>query len=273
MKHAANKRQEVIFMANQNNTALYAQYHVWDRTVRIFHWINAICVIGLIGIGLVILNSKSLGISTDGKIALKTVHIYIGYVFVLNLFWRGIWGFICDRHSRWTTIYAFGKDYRKSLLSFIYGIREKKQIYFLGHNPLAKPMVAFIFLLLATQAVTGLILAGTDLYKPPFGHVIAEWVTNSSGDHSKLADLKPYSMVNVDPESYEDMRKFRKPIVNIHEYTFFTLIVVIVLHLFGIIVAEISEKCGLVSSMFTGKKVFPEKPIDLGKYKSSNLTG
>lgn len=53
-----------------------------------------ICVIGLIGVEVVILNSKLLGVSSDGKILLKTVHVYIGYIFVVNLFWRFLWGLL-----------------------------------------------------------------------------------------------------------------------------------------------------------------------------------
>ncbi len=31
-------------------------YSVWDRTTRWFHWVNVICVIGLVSVGLVIFN-------------------------------------------------------------------------------------------------------------------------------------------------------------------------------------------------------------------------
>ena len=247
---------------NRQNSEFLEQYHVWDRTVRIFHWINVICVTGLIGVGLVILNDKSLGVTTDGKIILKTIHAYIGYVFVINLGWRIVWGFIGNRYSRWSTILSFGKKYWVSLHEFIQGIRNNNSPGYLGHNPVAKLMVVLLFLLLAFQAITGLVLAGTDLYLPPFGHEIAEWVTNSGEDHSKLADLKPYSKVNVDPENYEEMRAFRKPFVTVHLYTFYTLVIAILFHLMGIIISELREKCGLVSALFTGSKVFSRKPVD-----------
>ncbi|WP_289302671.1 cytochrome b/b6 domain-containing protein, partial [Methylophaga sp. UBA3996] len=70
------------------------EYPVWDRMVRWFHWINVLSVIALIAIGVAILNSKALGVSTDGKILLKTWHVYIGYVFVINLAVRLFWTFI-----------------------------------------------------------------------------------------------------------------------------------------------------------------------------------
>jgi len=85
------------------------EYPVWDRTTRWFHWINTLAIIGLIGVGLVILNAKTLGISTDGKILLKTIHVYIGYLFCLNLAWLAYylgfcWQQICSLESyfaRW----------------------------------------------------------------------------------------------------------------------------------------------------------------------------
>jgi Ni/Fe-hydrogenase 1 B-type cytochrome subunit len=41
-------------------------YSVWDRTRRLFHWINVICIMGLVGVGRVILNSDVLGLSGEG---------------------------------------------------------------------------------------------------------------------------------------------------------------------------------------------------------------
>jgi len=47
----------------------YRAYMVWDAPTRWFHWINAICVIGLIATGLVVLNGDALGLSAEGKVA------------------------------------------------------------------------------------------------------------------------------------------------------------------------------------------------------------
>jgi Ni,Fe-hydrogenase I cytochrome b subunit len=53
-------------------------YKVWDANVRWFHWINVICVLGLAAVGVAILNDGALGVSNDGKVLLKTVHVYFG---------------------------------------------------------------------------------------------------------------------------------------------------------------------------------------------------
>jgi len=243
-----------------SNTEALVQYHVWDRTIRIFHWVNVLCVIGLIAVGLVILNGKALGITSDGKIMLKTIHVYIGYLFAFNLGWRIIWGFLGNRYARWATILPFGDAYKKSLGQFVEGAKKGNPPHYLGHNPVARLMVALLFLLLSLQAVTGLVLAGTDIYFPPFGQVIAEWVAE---DPSKVAEIKPYSKVNVNPDSYQTMRSVRKPFITLHVYTFYVLLGAVLLHLLGVVVSELRERSGLVSAMFTGKKVFHEQPVDL----------
>jgi len=250
-------------MNNSNNTEeCLHSYHVWDRTVRIFHWINVICIIGLIFLGLMLLNNKSFGVSDEGKILLKTLHAYFGYVFVLNLIWRLVWGFLGNRFSRWRAILPFRKGYINSSKSYVKGMVDNKPQHYAGHNPVARLMVSLLFALLITQATTGLILAGTDLYLPPFGHEIAEWVTGSGEDHSKLVDLQPGSKAGVDPEGYKEMREFRKPFIATHVYVFYILVIAILLHITGVVVTELKEKSGLVSAMFTGKKVFKNKPVD-----------
>ena len=240
------------------NTSL-TQYHVWDRTVRVFHWVNFICVTALLAVGLVILNNKILGISTDGKILLKTVHVYIGYVFALNLGWRLVWAFFGNRFSRWRSIIPFTAEHRASFKTFMIGEKENNPVFFMGHNPLGRLMVAFLFLLLSTQAITGLVLAGTDIYFPPLGQTITEWIAE---DKNKLDEIKPYSKVNVNAERYKEMRDFRKPYITTHVYVFYTLLAAILLHIIAVIIAELREKSGLISAMFTGKKYASKKPVD-----------
>ena len=76
-------------------------YPVWDVPTRWFHWINVLCAIGLIAIGVVILNAKVLAVPNDGKVALKVVHVWIGYCFAINLLWRLVWAFVGNRYARW----------------------------------------------------------------------------------------------------------------------------------------------------------------------------
>lgn len=250
-------------MREEHISALLQGYRVWDRSVRLFHWINAVCVLGLVAVGLAILYNKALGVSPDGKILLKTIHAWIGYVFALNLLWRIVWGFVGGRFSRWRAALPFGRGYKQALGDYVRGMKAGTPPSYAGHNPVARLMVGLLFLLLTAQAVTGLVLAGTDLYLPPFGHEIAEWVTGAGEDHSKIKGLRPGSKEGVVEESYDEMRAFRKPFITVHKYGFYTLLVAILFHVAGVVITEIRERNGLVSAMFTGIKVFPKKPVDI----------
>jgi cytochrome b len=234
-------------------------YQVWDKTVRIFHWLNVLCVLMLIAIGVAILNSKALGVTTEGKILLKTIHVYVGYVFAINLGWRIVWGFIGSRFARWKMALPFGSEYKAQLKAHIDGAKNNKPVGFLGHNPIARLMVALLFLLLSVQAVTGLILAGTDVYMPPFGNLFKQWVAT---DASTIDLVKPYSKEGVNEDAFKEMRDTRKPFAVTHYYVFYIMLGAILLHLLGVLVSEIKERNGLVSAMITGKKVFAEKPFD-----------
>ena len=247
----------------ENKNEQLKLYQAWDVETRVFHWVNFLCVLGLIAIGLIILNSKALGISGDAKILLKTIHVYIGYIFVLNLVVRIVWGFYGNKFVRWKEVLPYGKVYWSSFAIYVKNITKKSRPEYLGHNPIARLIVSIFFVLLILEGITGLILAGTDLYMPPLGHEIAEWVTGSGEDHSKLEGLEPGSKENVDPEAYAQMRKFRAPIVTLHLFVFYSLLVVILLHILGVVTGELTEKSGLTSAMFTGKKLFSKEPVDL----------
>lgn len=235
-------------------------YRVWDRTTRWFHWINVLCVLGLAVLGLAILNEKAFGVSAEGKVLLKTLHTYVGYVFAVNLGWRLIWAFVGNTHARWKAILPVGRGFSAAIGGYLRGLRAGRVPSYLGHNPLGRLMVSLLLLALLVQAVSGLVLAGTDLYKPPFGGVIAAWVTD--GDPIKLANLRPGSKEFVDPAAYEDMRGFRKPVITTHLYVFYLLMAAILLHIAAVVVTEVREKSGLISAMFSGEKILSATPVD-----------
>jgi len=234
-------------------------YAVWDSFTRWFHWINVLCVFTLMAVGLVILNSKSLGLSNDGKILLKEVHTLIGYVFLLNLFWRFIWAFLGNRYARWHCILPGGKGFKQAVHNYVVAFISGRPEQYLGHNPLGRLSVFVLFILLTIQAITGLVLAGTDLFYPPFGGWIAQWVAASGVQPEALV---PYAPQMYDAAAYESMRSFRKPFITTHEYNFFALGCVIFLHITAVILTEVREGGSIISAMFTGKKVLNQKPVD-----------
>ncbi len=234
-------------------------YTVWDAGTRWFHWINLLCMLGLIAVGVAILNDKALGVSNDGKILLKTVHVWIGYVFALNLLWRLVWAFIGGPHARWRAILPGGRGYPGEVRAYIADFSAGRPRQYLGHNPLGRIAVTLLLLLLTAQAVTGLVLAGTDLFYPPIGGWIADRIAAPGVDP---ATLVPYAKEMYDTVAYDAMRAFRKPFITIHYYGFFALLFFAVIHVLAVVLTELREGSNLVSAMISGRKVLSGPPAD-----------
>jgi Ni/Fe-hydrogenase 1 B-type cytochrome subunit len=48
----------------------------------------------------------------------------------------------------------------------------------------------------------------------------------------------------------------------VHLYSFYVLLVVVVLHVAAVIITELREGGGIISAMFTGRKVLGRHPVD-----------
>ena len=224
---------------------------VWSRNIRLFHWINVLAITLLIIVGLIIFNAKLFGVTTEGKILLKTIHVFIGYVFAVNLLFRLVIGFVGKAHERWGKVLPFKAGFSQELSDF----KKHKKTTYKGHNPAGKLMVLALLSLMFLQMVTGLVIAGTDIYYPPFGKYFAESIAI---DKQNLESIKPYSKENVEEAAYKEMRAIRKPFITTHVYAFYGLLFLIPLHILGVIAAERREKTALVSAMITGYKYLPK---------------
>jgi Ni/Fe-hydrogenase b-type cytochrome subunit len=237
----------------------FKEYLAWDVPTRLFHWINALAVIGLLVTGVDILLDGIFHHSAGGKVVLKDVHVSFGYVMMVNLLWRFVWAFFGNRYARWRAIVPGGPGYLGALRAYSASFLTGEPQQYVGHNPLARIAVALLFLLLLNQAVTGLVLAGTDLFWPPFGHWFAAWVAAPGVDPTLVA---PGATDLIDKASYDAMRAFRRPFVAVHEVGFYALAVVIVLHIIAVVVTEVHEGGSITSAMFTGRKLLSRRPPD-----------
>lgn len=231
------------------------QVFVWSRKIRLFHWINVIAILLLIAIGTVILNGKTFGLSSEGKVLLKTIHVLVGYVFASNLIFRLIIAFVGKGYERWHKILPFKKGFKAELVAFTQG----KKVAYKGHSPAGKLMVLALLSVMTVQMISGLVIAGTDIYYPPFGQYFAESIAINKDN---IAAIAPYSKENVDAAAYQVMRDFREPFITAHVYAFYCLLLLIPLHIIGVIIAERREKSALVSAMINGYKYLPNNKTD-----------
>jgi Ni/Fe-hydrogenase b-type cytochrome subunit len=234
-------------------------YKVWDAPTRWFHWINAICVVALVVVGYLILKGRALEVSRAGSLTLKTIHTWVGYVFAVNLLVRIAWTFLGNRYARWRAILPGGRGYLSAVRSYVTAFVGGRPQQYLGHNPLGRLSVTAMFLLIVILAVSGLVLAGTDLFYPPIGHWIAHWVAAPGVDP---ATLVPNAPDMFDKPALESMRALRKPFIVAHLYGYYVLLAVVALHVAGVVITEIREGGNIISATVTGRKIIAGRPAD-----------
>jgi cytochrome b len=113
----------------------------------------------------------------------------------------------------------------------------------------------FLLLALIVQAGSGILLAGTDVYMPPFGGYIAEWVAAPDKDPSLV---RPYAPETVNEASYTEMREFRSPVIATHLNTYYVLLALILIHVVAVIFVEVRKGGNIISAMFTGRKTLAD---------------
>lgn len=234
-------------------------YRVWDAPTRWFHWINALSVLGLIVVGYLILHGRDLELPRTGSLKLKVIHTWVGYVFAVNLLVRIVWGFVGNRYARWRAILPAGRGYLSALGSYVTALFSRHPEQYVGHNPLGRLSMTTMLVLIVILAVTGLVLAGTDLFYPPIGHWIAKWVAAPGIDPGTLVPNAPDM---VDKAAWDSMRAFRKPFIVSHVYAYYALLVLVALHLVGVVITEIREGGNLISATFSGTKILSRRPVD-----------
>ncbi|RYV03931.1 cytochrome B [Shewanella sp. OPT22] len=231
-------------------------HKVWDLPRRIFHWLNVIFVFALIALGLLMMNKASLGITgTDAKIGLKKLHVFIGYGFTLNLIIRLLWGWCAPRHSA-----LIRKRVTLTEISHYQAQKaEGNQPQYIGHTPLGRISVVIMFVLLSTIMITGLVRAGTDIYYPPFGSTVQTFIAERGEMPSKI---RPYDATFVDSAAMEQLKPFKSLMGNVHRYSVYLLMLLIVMHILAAIKTEVKQHPGIISAMFSGNKLIEGKAED-----------
>lgn len=79
-----------------------------------------------------------------------------------------------------------------------------------------------------------------------------------------IATLVPGDRMSpkISKEGMASMRAFRQPVVTTHLYIFYSIVILSVLHIGGVVWMECSKGVAVVSAMITGRKRLPGPPID-----------
>ncbi|WP_300708486.1 cytochrome b/b6 domain-containing protein [Limnohabitans sp.] len=111
---------------------------IWDLPTRLFHWLLALCLVGLVITGNVGGNAM-------------VWHFRFGYVVFSLLLFRVLWGLMGGHWSRWSSL-PLGFS---SLRRYLQGRGQASDLA--GHNPLGAWSVLAMLFFLSLQVGTGLI--------------------------------------------------------------------------------------------------------------------
>jgi len=145
----------------------YQRVYVWEAPVRMFHWVNACCIVMLVATGLIIGNPPALMSAGEASDSywfgwVRFLHFSAGFVMGFSFLVRLYWMFKGNQHARWDAFIPRNwSNLKRQCREIVNVIRvdilqlQKEPIDYLGHNGLAALSYLAIFFATIFQIVTG----------------------------------------------------------------------------------------------------------------------
>jgi len=146
--------------------ASYRRVYVWEMPVRVYHWVNALCVTVLVVTGYIIGKPVSIGYSAEAYQqywfgTVRFTHFVAAFVFFFNFMFRIYWGFAGNRYAKWTNFIPTSKEQFQEMIDILkVDILQTKLrgAISIGHNSLAGFIYFLSFLAFLFQSLTGFAL-------------------------------------------------------------------------------------------------------------------
>ncbi len=206
------------------------RYYVWELPVRLVHWIIFLTITVLSVTGYYIHNPYLIAHGSGAYVmgTMRAIHLSAGFIFLAALLFRLYWFFVGNQFARWRAFLPLTRTQRKNLKETIryYALLRYSPPLTIGHNMLAAPVYALIYILCGVEAVTGLVMYNAQL-KAPFLNTIVGWIPQ---------------VVNI------------QTLRSIHFFLMFAFWAFLVHHLYSAVLTAMHERDGLMDSIFTGNK-------------------
>lgn len=125
---------------------------IWDLPTRLFHWLLAASVIGVL---------------VTGWTGVMDWHFRLGYAVLALLLFRLVWGFVGGRWSRFAA-FVHGPG---AVAAYLRGQAHPDDL--IGHNPLGSLSVFAMLGVLVLQVATGLVADDAITYAGPLAHAVS----------------------------------------------------------------------------------------------------
>lgn len=214
--------------------------YVYEAPVRLWHWINALaitvlCITGyFIGQPLPTMPGEASSHFLMGYI--RFAHFSAGYVFAIGLVVRAYWAVVGNHHARELfTVPLLSRSYWAEVGGMLrwYAFLSKRPGRYVGHNPLARFAMFFVFLLCAVFMVfTGFALYGEGLGMGSWADRLFGWVIPLMGQS-------------------QDVHTF-------HRLGMWVIVTFVVVHIYAAVREDIMGRQSVVSTMVSGHRTFKD---------------
>lgn len=147
-------------------TIPYRRVYVWELPVRIFHWLNALCIVLLVATGYLIGNPQAIFSANEAYQLywfgwVRFTHFAVSYIFLFNFIFRIYWGFVGNKYAKWDRYILYRPQQWKELWETIKVDIIQAKLHgkiAIGHNMLAGLSYFVVFLIFLLQTLTGFAL-------------------------------------------------------------------------------------------------------------------
>ncbi|HYB91180.1 MAG TPA: Ni/Fe-hydrogenase, b-type cytochrome subunit [Candidatus Binataceae bacterium] len=219
--------------ARASTAELPPPVYVYQRPVRVTHWVTFLSVIVLSATGFYIGRPfiNVTGPARDHFVmgTVRVVHLYAAIVFAISVFVRVYWFFIGNQYARWDQFIPVSRERLRNFWEAVkfFGFIRRRPLPYPGQTATAGLSYAGVFLICFVMILTG--LAMYTVYAPP--------------------------------QSVFQIFRFLIPLFGglqvvrlVHHIGMWLMLVFIVLHVYLAILFSITESSGIFESMFSGYK-------------------
>jgi len=221
-------------------TTTFERVYIWERPVRLYHWVTVASVLVLAATGLLIGRPPAFLTAGDASASqwfgtVRFFHFAAGYVFLFAFVIRVYWMFAGNEYARWQNYYPVTPGwFRRQLQGVAQVIKvdvlqlQKEPVPVKGHNALAALSYGVVFLVSVFQVVTGFALYApmSDAWLPG----LFAWVVPMMGGDAHVRLW--------------------------HHLAVWFFIVFSAIHIYFSLFHDVVEAQGEVSSMVSGSKYF-----------------
>ncbi|MGR1582725.1 Ni/Fe-hydrogenase, b-type cytochrome subunit [Thalassobius sp. S69A] len=215
--------------------------YVYEVPVRLWHWLNALAILILIGSGWFIaspLPSMQIAEATHQFVMgyIRFAHFAAGQVLTVLFFGRIYWAIVGNHHAKQMFyVPILNKHWWREILFELrwYMFLEKEPKKYVGHNPLAQ--IAMFFFM--TLGITFMLLTGWALYAEGAGK-------------DSLSDQAMGWLIALVGNT--------QVLHSVHHLGMWAIIVFMIVHIYAAIREDIMSRQSMVSTMISGHRTFKD---------------